>query len=330
MPEGTTDKSGDSGVTSGVADEAMLAAVAASDAASSAASEPVTTPTGDTTPPASTGTAGTPSATTGQPGTEGQPKPAASGDAPEHRIQAAVRNARAKVLQDYGLTDDMAAADVAAGVRLLRQLRGDSRGFVQDMAKRLGLSIAEPAAEVPETFPDPDIVSKDGRLKTYTDSTLAKVLDIHGKRVTKQVMEQLAPYLQFVESESENREFLTQQEQRREALREAIAEVREMPHFNEDGVMKVLKEIPAEERRQLGQIKTLKKAYNTYVKTVVLPGLDAAAEKRIREANEKKVAASDGTIHPSSSSGSGKKPELKTVSDLARHMEALEAATTTA
>jgi hypothetical protein len=224
----------------------------------------------------------------------------------------------------------MSPADVAAGVRLLRSVRGDTKGFITSMAQRLGLTIGEPKTETEESepFPEADLVSKDGQLKTYRAETLQKILDIHTKNVTRQVMNQLSPYLQYVDGAADRDEFLSQQEARRAALAEEIQSVRESPHFDEAGVLAALRAIPEDERRRLGQIKSLRKAYTTYVKETVLPGIDAAAEKRIREANLKKLAASDGSISPTTPSGNGKPQPLRDgdVGALARRMEEMAAA----
>src|SRR5262245_61381298 len=120
-------------ITSGTASEAMIRA--ASSAAESTPTAPAPTPAGDT--PQTGAPAGTPStspATSGQPaaGSPAAPPAAATGDAPENRIIAATRNARAQALTDVGQAlgldhplSSQDLQDLSLGLQILKELRAD-------------------------------------------------------------------------------------------------------------------------------------------------------------------------------------------------------------
>ena len=304
----------ESAVSSGTADAAMIAAA---EAASSADSAPAAKPAGDTPPSAGSGTPGAIPDATGQPVVAGQPaKPAGSGEAPERRIESAVRNARADVMTRFGLTADANPEDVRAGMRLVQALRTDMRGTLKRLSARLE---PEDSGSGEEAYPEADLVSKDGQLKTYRAETFQKILDIHGRKVAQQVMQEMAPLRDFVDTETERREA----DDRRAYLKSAIDEVKGRPHFNEAGVHEALKAIPLEERRAMGPVAALNVAYSNFLRDKVFPGIDTAAEERVRKANLKKAAASDGSVHPAQGGGDPKKRELRNVSDLSAHLSDL-------
>lgn len=339
MLEGTTENvavstpssSGGSGnVTSGTATDAMIkAATAASSAEESA-----------TTPDASAG-AIPPGATSDA---RGQPKvtgaTVTSGEAPVSRIEAAVKNARAEaraaVEAQYAWAKDVDPQDVQVGGALLYDLRTNAKQFLQELAQELGatLSFGTPTAETVETvdeaFPAPDLVSPDGRLKTYSDATLQKMLHIHGRKVAKELRGEMAPMLEFVNGERETRAEQGRQQQVVEATKSALAEARKLPHFtkeNEPLIAEKLKAIDPSIRRQVGSVAALYIAYNQMLSEKVFPTIETAAEVRVQNNNSKKAAASVGA-HPVDQGGEAKKPVLRGVDDLAKHMERLAQAAT--
>lgn len=314
---------GQPSVSSGTASAALIAAAGA---ASSAESAPAAKPAGETAPPAGTGTPGTKPDAIGQPvGTVTQP---ATGEAPEARIQAAVRNARETAVREtearYAAFKGMDPENVKLGLQVLTELRTDPNKFFKDLQSRLQPDVH---VQPDEEYPAADLVSKDGQLKTYTDGTVKKMLDINAKKVIAQVMKELGPTINFATTEQGRREAAEKQTQRANAVKDALTEARTFPHFtkdNEPAILATLQSIPAERRQALGPVAALHMAYSMFLRDKVFPNSDADAEKRVRESFKRKAASGTGQAHPTDQgSERGEKAPLRNVNDLTRHMEKL-------
>lgn len=308
---------------------ASAALIKAAEASSSEATEP-TGAVGDTSTQGGPGKAAATAGATAKPVVDGSTgtKPAGSGgEAPEHRIEAAVKNARAatrlEVEKEFAAFKGLDPGEVQTSIALLRELRTDTAGFF----KRLGERLKESGDTEDEAYPAADLVSKDGKLKTYSEETFQKALDIHGRRVANKIMQEIAPLREFVATEQQTREETTRTQQRRETISTALAEARQLKHFtkeNEPAILEVLKAIPMEKRKALGPVASLHMAYNTFVESSVFPNIDTAAEQRVRESYAKKANAAGGNVHPTDQGGDPKKPVIRNQTQLARHMEHLE------
>lgn len=342
MLEGTTDNAAapDAGatpastasITSGTASDAMIKAATA---ASSAEAAPAV-PSGDTPAPVSpTEVEATPEATI-QETPEGQAAAAAAtrGEAPASRIEAAVRNARqlaqVETLRTFGL-EGADPADVKVAMDVLGQLRQDPKSFWQRLGGELGSQGQPEKEEVEEEYPEADLVDPTGKLKTYSVDAHRKALDVHGRRIQKQLMGELRPVLDFVEGEKTTRSTAEARAAVNTLVGQTLTEARKLPHFtkeNEPFIVEKLKAIPVEVKRAIGPVAAMYMAYNQVLAEKVFPGIDAAADKRARDSYAKKANASNGSVHPVSQGGDAKPPKLENQQDLAAHMTRMAAAAT--
>lgn len=321
-----------SGLTSGTASEALLRAA---EAASSADTQPEGKTTGDTMPQVGDGTPESKPAATGQPATSNPAgsQPAPDGT-PEHRIQAAVRNAREQATREvearYAAFKGMDPEQVSTGLALLREIQADPGKFLEELSTRLGRPATAPAAAVAddEDLPEPDLVSKDGQLRTYKAETLQKMLDIHGRRIAAAIRNEVKPFIDYTQTAQTREQQAADYAKREQVVRQALEEARELPHFtkeNEPAILEILQGMSDEARASLGPVAALHKAYALFLKERVFPTIDSDADRRVRESFTRKAATSAGTVHPSGQGGDTKPPELKGVADLAAHMERMAA-----
>lgn len=208
---------------------------------------------------------------------------------------------------------------------VLNELRSDPAGFWKELGSRVNAQ-AEPE-EVDEAYPEADLRSKDGTLRTYSESTFQKALEVHGRKVTRQIMADLKPVVDWshrTQTEAQQRE---DQAQREQVIRGALEEARSLPHFtkeNEQAILESLQAIPAQKRTSLGPVAALHRAYTDFLRDRVFPGIDAAAEARVRKTLTAKANTSAGQVHPVDQ-GTSQRPVIKGESDLAAHMERLAA-----
>lgn len=339
---GTTDNgqaaasSGTSGVgqpavSSGTASEAMIAAAQAASSAEDTSGQPSTGTAGSTTSAASGPAVRTEPSGAPQP-KPGPQTPPASGQAPEHRITTAVTNARADerrvVEAQYAAFKGMDPEEARAGLELLRDLRRDPSAFVREVTARIQPQNGGGSTEPDEAYPEPDLVSKDGQLKTYSHGTHLKALEVHGKKVTAQIMKELEPFLNFTRTESQRRESEQAETERVTRVDTALKEVRTRKYFtkeNEPAILEILQNMEDKDRMKADPLWALNHAYNQFVEERILPTVDTSAEQRVRDSFAKKAAASQGTVNPSGPVGDGKKVDIKGQDALARHMETLAA-----
>jgi hypothetical protein len=317
-------------VSSGTASEAMIAAAQAASSAEDTSGQPSTGTAGSTTSAASGPAVQTePSGVQPKPGQQ----PPATGQVPDHRIQTITANARAEGRREaetqYAAFKGMDPEQVRAGLELLQDLRRDPAAFVREVNARIQQQNGGGGGNQPEeAYPEPDLVSKDGQLKTYSHGTHLKALEVHGKKVTAQIMKELEPFLNFTRTESQRREGEQAEAARVTRVEEALKEVRTRKYFtkdNEPAILEILSSIEDRERMKADPAWALNYAYNRFLDERIFPTIDTSAEQRVRDSFAKKAAASQGTVNPTGPVGDGKKVEIKGQDALARHMEQLAA-----
>lgn len=332
MPlEGTTENvagsSSTGGVTSGTASDAMIRAAAA---ASSAETE-----AGSGSGTAATSTEGAGAGTSGGSTTVSPTGTGERGPIPYDRHETILANARkeyewAERLKSEGYGPE----DVQAAVTLLRQIRGDARGFWKQLGDELGAAgEGETKPRVEDLkFPEPDLVSQDGRTKAFSDAAVLKIVEIAEKRIQQQLEGKIGPLVEFYGNEMSAREAQQRDEQAKAISNAAIKRISSFPHFEalKGDIGKRLVEMHKDGTvREVGPISAMFLAYNQLVQERG-PSLQNTAETKVRESMERKAAASAGSVVPGGGAGEVKKPTLNTPSDLARHMERLAATMTTA
>lgn len=260
--------------------------------------------------------------------TETQPpagQPGKPGEAPENRIQAAVRNARAEVEKQYEAFKGLDPQQVRTGMALLAEIQADPRAFAEQLMQRLGMTLpqGEPEpAPVPAEFkmPEADLVSADGKLRTFSEKAVAALVQNLTQHLTGQFTSQLKPIQEFVSSEQTSRQVAEEKAQMLERVNSAVESIKGMPHYDEQGVLSALRGMDKGLRAQLGPVGALHHAYSLYLRDSVFPTIDSQAEQRVRDGFKRKAAASEGTVQPNGTAGQAKKPSLQTADDLAAHM----------
>lgn len=303
--------------SSGSASEAMIKAATE---ASSASPEPAGAAAGKPLTPAGVAAPDPKPAAIGQTETVVPPTPApAIAEAPEARIQAAVKNARAEFAWTKGLNPQ----EVTEAVQFLRDLRADPKAFVSRVTGEMKASglVEEPE----EALPEPDLQTEDGKTKAYSATAVTKLVTLAVAKAIKEVRGEIKPVLDQRASEA-----ITTKA--RGVALSAIEEGRSWLHFkeHESDIADVMAAMDPALKRELGPHRVMQRAYNQVLQEKVLPAQQAAAEAKVRESFEKKANTSIGSAHPSDNGGGGgKKPELTGVESLARYMERMAAQATT-
>jgi hypothetical protein len=328
-------------VTSGTASEALIKAAMAS---SSEAPPTTGVTSGDTTGATGAGAgSGTNAAATGQASQDGSTAAgaAAGGAAPDNRIQAAVRNARAGVLQTLGLPPNLdprtpegqkAIGHLKSAMALAQRLATpeSAKAFYEELGRAIGGTGQAQAgtAEAGTDYPDPDLVSQDGKVKAYSHEAFIKAQAITAARVKADVLKELGPVISEVNGIRTERESLASQRETQQVVGHVLGHARKLPHFseNEKGIVALLGDMDPVLRQRVGPLGATFMAYGQMLAKTVIPNLRATIEKEIRAEFAKDANASRGHIAPNGSAGSGVKTELNGVNDLAKHMERMAAA----
>lgn len=317
------------GITeSGVPSDDLLSMLEASESGSSPDTESAGNPAEDTPEEGGDGTpAPTPAAIAQTPPADpaGSQPATDKGPIPFARHQAALNNARETARQEaetkyqpyFKPFEGMDVRHVAPAAELLRDFQRDPIAAyvrmgrdLQSLGYQLPNTQAAPASPPPPTALDPqlmqaDIVSADGKIKTFSEGRVLELLKANGEIIANQLRQELQPVISYT-NEAKTHARNTEMARYAKQLED---EVKALPGYNEAGVMAAMATIPVEEVRMLGAAGTLHKAYNLFMRDKVLPGYDAEAERRVRETLQKKVNGSD-TINPSLGSGDGKKPNI--------------------
>lgn len=292
--------------------------------------------TGDTTEQGGSGKAVAISDATGQPVPEGSAAAtAARGEAPQSRIEAAVKNARAEVEAKFAWAKDIPATvvpDLKTGYQLVKDLRKDPKAFALQLCSELGISIAPEKQEAPAKpwdMPKPDLHSEDGK-GAYSADVMQEILTHALGQLREELTGQMKPVLDRHKSEAQQRQEYAIQLKSTQDAKEVLTDARKLPHFteaNEPAILAKLQAIPLELKQKLGGGGSLMLAYNRFLAESVFPTYDTAAEQRVRDSNAKKAATSAGSAHPSDQGGEGKRKPVREgdVQGLAARMREMEA-----
>lgn len=264
------------------------------------------------------------SGATGQPATETH-KPVA--EAPERRIEAAVRNARVEtekqIREQFKWTEGLNPQEVQRATELVGQLFRDPRAFYQQLGSELN-----PVEDKDDPNPEPDLQTEDGRVKAYSETAVQKLLANLEKRLTRQ----FKPALTFAEQsqkQAQDQERIAKiTEEGRQLASEAIEHLKTQPHFEEHKleIAKALQSMNPDFRRRVGTVAALYMSYNKVLAEKVFPGIQTSAETKVKEDFARKANTSRGQAHPTNVGGDGQKPALRNQNDLARHLQRLHEA----
>lgn len=322
-------------VSSGTASAAMIKA--ATDAASSAATVTPPAGAGDTSTAAGAGAPGAIPAATGQPQATGQPvvTPPATGQAPDNRIQAAVRNARSETLQRMEThlgfkLNEVDPQELRQGLQLIRRLSTPqgARQFLADLQARVGEAGGTvPTGTQPTAYPEADLVSPDGKHKAWSVDAMQKALDIHGSQVEQRIYEKLGPILDFVGELHQDRTQGAERQQAITMVKETLAHARTLPHFkeHEPAIMAKMKEMGPRVVKTVGPVAALYMAFEAVKVQSVYPKLESTIEARVRDSYSRKAAGS-GAAPMAPAGASAQPPQLRNVTDLAKHLERMSEA----
>lgn len=316
-----------SGQSSGTASAALIKAA-------TAASSPATPAEGATPAPVTTSAVAGPDGTT-QPATGAQPvvEPAPTGaEAPQSRIEAATRNARAKVVQEFG---GYQPAQVKEAMSLVNTIFQDPVGFITHLVKDVqakghtipGFGAPQAQTPAPNGFPDPDIETTDGKIQGWSRDSVIKALNFQ----KQQLMAELNPDLQFVRTERDRAAQSAKQAEVRQQAADLKAQVSALPYYkeNEAAIAEKLKTMAAEDPeaiKKFGVPAALYHCYNAVLQETVYPNLNKSAEDKVKADFARKAATSTGSAHPVTTGGDTKRPALNNARDLSAHMERLAAA----
>ena len=165
-------------------------------------------------------------------------------------------------------------------------------------------------------------MSEDGKLKTYSDAALQKILAIREDQITNKILGDLKPLIDFYSTEQQSR----QQQSWRAMAQDELKNARTFPHFeeNEELIAKKLSEMDSSVRERIGPVAAMYVAYNHVMKEKVLPGYDQRAEQKVLGDFQRKANAERGAVVPTDqTSAGGSKPVLRNQQDLAKHLKHL-------
>lgn len=312
LDAGTTDNTPSSSSSSSSSSAPAAVSAPASAAASLAKAEAAG---GDSSSSHPTGAAGAVSAPPTS-GATGQGAPA--GEAPEFRIQAAVRNAREELTKKLGWADGLDPQEVRTGLALIARLRENARGFGQQL-------LTETAGEADEAEPEPDLISEDGKHRAYSAALQKQIWDIREKRLMRQFNGALSPLQQSEAGRQQQAQLEAITRNAQAVAKDALAEIRKQPHFtkeNEPAIAAKLNAIDPKIRQTVGSVAALYMAYNQFLAEKVFPTIASTTEQDVITDMQRKAAASAGGVRPATNGGA-KPKALKTERDLAEHFQHL-------
>lgn len=225
---------------------------------------------------------------------------APQGPIPFDRHEAAVRNAREtarrELMEQYGISNQDAAFvqwALANGSRL----RQNPQEFMRALAQEIGGG--EQEEEI--TFPEPDLVSEDGRHHTYSRERLEQWGDAREKRLLRSLMGELQPLIDSHQRGQQEAQAQAYLGERRQLLMDTVNHARaNYPHFkeHEKDIAEIVTSTPAETKQRFGLPAVIQMAYMHVLKEKILPTVGQAAEQQVREGYNKKAAAASGAVQP--------------------------------
>lgn len=346
-PENIASPGTDSSVSSGTASEALIAAAMASESSSGgtgteseaervAKATGLNIETGDTT-----GTGANKAGATGQQST------VETGQAPQNRIEAAVKNARAaattEVEAKYAWAKNLDQNTVQTSFALTRELVSDPAKFLRTLAAQEGFQIVpiggaketvEAAAPKEFKLPEPQLHSEDGK-GAYSSEQMSQILTDFAASLEAKFGNQLKPILGDREAAQKAAAREAVVNEARATVTETMTELRAKPFFqvtNTAGekvdspkIMEYLMAIP-EKARLANPVAAIHRAYAMYMEKDILPNYGKISEQRVRDENAKKAAASGARPGAGGGQGDSTAKPLRGVNDLAKKMEEMYAA----
>jgi hypothetical protein len=207
-----------------------------------------------------------------------------STDAPENRIQAAVRNARAEARaemeQELGWARSLGPRqDIERYVTLARRLFADPSAFHTQLGSELNQGKPAPVEELVD--PKPDLRSEDGKLAYSHEASLAIARNA-AERMRRELRQEFAPALQYAQTGTEREAVQQIKAEANATAAEVLGAARQLPHFKEHEVeiSRVLSTIDPAVRRKVGSVAALYMAYNKVLAEHVLPTLSATTERQ--------------------------------------------------
>src|SRR5207247_6553148 len=128
---------------------------------------------------------------------------------PEHRIQAAVRNAREALENELGWARSIGDREsVMAALNLRNRLDADPRACVQALSRLLGMNQEPEPEPVDLSDPEPDLWSEDRTQQAYSANLVRQML----YNLEQRLMQQLRPTMDFAEETRAQQQEREQQE----------------------------------------------------------------------------------------------------------------------
>lgn len=348
---GTTDNNveisgaGASGeVSSGTASDAMIKAFEASSASEESAGPEAAAAAVSAGTETAVGTGITAPAAKGP-----QAPTGARGEAPQSRIEAAVKNAREAAVTEteakFAWAKDLNPDSVTTAFNIARSLLNDTPGFAAKIAAELGMKLVpkeEAAKPIPQvgsaefSFPKGALTSEDG-VEAYSGKQVQEILNSAVASLRAEFGGQLKPLTEMRQNLTESEHRAQIREEAREAVTEMMTSFRAKPHFLVDdgkggkhehpNILRNLLAIPVQTRARIGAEAAMSRAYTQYLQEDVFPTIGTSAAETVRAENARKAATSTGTSAPGGSAA-GKKPVLRDgdVSGLAAHLANLASA----
>jgi hypothetical protein len=282
------------------------------------------------------GEVGQPSGTaaaTAQPAQPSTGQPQAKGPIPFDAHETALRNARQKAadeaVREFAWAKGLDPNSVKRALSLVQRLDGDPRAFYAQLAAELQAQQGVQQDDGEFKLPEADLVSKDGRVKSYSSDAVAKIaMDIRNQ-VLREVKKELQPFQQEREAKAHQEKLNEYIEGGRKLIQQSIVHARTLPHFkeHEEAISKKLGEVPAEVRQQVGLVGAMYMAYSA-VLAELLNKVPASAEAKVLDDLKRKAHAGNGAITPGGPSPAESKKRPQNAGELARHMEKLAASMT--
>jgi hypothetical protein len=259
------------------------------------------------------------------------------GPIPFDRHEQALKNAReqaaAEALKQYAWAKGYTPEEFQTAIGLAMRLKGDSRGFYDQLGRELGVSQQQPPAQPtpPRTmesiFPAADLVSEDGK-KAFSEAAVVQAFQNFAEFMTAQMDERYRPVLQTVEQVQSERQQAAANAHYGGIASEALADARKLPSWDtlQPEIASELARIAQETPRLLearGAVGTMMLVYNRLYAEKVLPSLQAPQPGMVNLADlQRKANAEHGSASAATGSSAVRTPP-KNVSELAKHMEQL-------
>lgn len=223
-------------------------------------------------------------------------------------------------MQQFAWANGVEPAAAQRALALANRLDTDARSFAQQLMQELGQR-----DEPEEALPEPDLRADDGRT-AYSAEQMSKWYAVREKKLRSEILGQLKPLLDDRERQQTEKQTQGIVAEGRATIKQAYQHAQTLPHFkeNEPAIAAKLNSINPDVLNRVGLVAALYMAYNAVMSETVLPGLDAATEKRVRESYDKQAHAAAGSVRPSSGQPSITPAKPTNVSQLAKHMEKLE------